>query len=198
MTQRAYRQFMWGLSNGVMVLAAAGSFFVGAGAAYLSGERAQWVGLALTGVGLAFLLAGATRLRRKAAGFRMSDLKTGTDSQRELGRRLGLIFRWIILAEWTLFGVVSFLCHHFHQDELTAPLIGLIISLHFAPLARVFRLPTYYATAVFGAASSVLSIALPWIRLPVLGLGLGATMWLTALDSVLRAETLAARWGDRL
>jgi hypothetical protein len=93
---------------------------------------------------------------------------------------------------------VSFLCHYFHADELTAPLIGLVISLHFAPLARVFRLRTYYATAVFGAAFSILSIGLPAVRLPVLGFGLGITMWLTALDSILRADQLARRWNDSL
>jgi hypothetical protein len=107
---------------------------------------------------------------------------------------LGLFFRWIILAEWTLFGVVSFLCHHFHADELTAPLIGLIISIHFAPLAHLFRLPSYYATAFFGAAFSILSIAMPAVRLPVLCIGLGLTMWLTALDSIWRADQLAAGW----
>ena len=142
-----HAQFMWGLANGVVVLAVAGSFFLGAAAASAEVSRLQWLGLAMTGLGLVLLLLGGARIRRKAAGFRLADLKKGTDPQRRLGRQLSLFFRWIILAEWTLFGVVSFLCHHFHADELTAPLIGLIISLHFAPLAHLFRLPAYYATA---------------------------------------------------
>jgi hypothetical protein len=189
-----YTQFMWGLANGIVVLAIAGGFFLGAAAASTPVSSVQWLGLALTALGFVLLLRGSARIRRKAAGFRLADLKQGTESERRLGRRLSLFFRWIILAEWTLFGVVSFLCHHFYADELSAPLIGLIISLHFAPLAHLFRLPPYYATAVFGAGFSVLSLALPAARLPVLCTGLGLTMWLTALDSVLRADRLAARW----
>ena len=100
----------------------------------------------------------ATTLRRSSGPLPSTPLRAGRDSwigtepERRLGRQLSLFFRWIILAEWTLFGVVSFLCHHFHADELTAPLTGLIISLHFAPLAHLFRLPAYYATVASYAA----------------------------------------------
>jgi hypothetical protein len=185
---------MWGLANGVFVLAVAGGFFLAAGVASATTSYVQWLGLALTGAGFALLLMAGSRIRRKAGGFRLADLRKGTETQQRLGRRLSLFFRWIILAEWTMFGVVSFLCHPFHADELTAPLIGLVISLHFAPLARVFRLPAYYATAFFGAAFAIASIALPAVRLPVLCIGLGLTMWLTAIDSILRADQLATRW----
>jgi hypothetical protein len=193
---RTYNQFMWGLANGIVVLAVAGGFFLGAASAAAPVTFIQWTGLALTALGLLLLLRAGAGIRRKASGFRLADLKKGTEPQRQLGRRLSRFFRWIILIEWTFFGVVSFLCHHFGADELTAPLIGLIISLHFVPLARLFRLPSYYATALFGAGFSVLSILLPAVRLPVLCVGLGLTMWVTALDSVRRSEQLAARWRD--
>ena len=196
MSSTMYRQFFWGLSNGIVVLAVAGGFFFGAGAVSLRTGWLQMAGIAVTVICVASLLAGSRRIRKKADGFRMADLKTGSPEQRALARKLGVFFRWIILAEWTAFGSVSFLCHHFGADELTAPLIGLVISLHFAPLARLFRLPAYYATALLGSAFAILSIALPAARLPVLGFGLGATMWSTATDSILRATTLAANWHD--
>ena len=196
MADRMYRQFMWGLANGIAVLAIAGGFFIAMGAVSLEIPRAQWFGIAVTVLGLGLLLTGARSVRRKSTGFSWSELRGGTESERARARRLGLVFRWVIFAEWALFGVVSFLCHFFHADELTAPFIGLVISLHFAPLARLFRLPSYYATALIGSLFAVLSMVLPAERLAVLGLGLGLVMWLTAVDSLVRADRLAARWSS--
>jgi hypothetical protein len=130
-----YSQFMWGLANGIVVLAVAGGFFLGAAAASTPVAPVQWLGLALTALGFLLLLRGGARSPAE-------------------GRRIS---------------------------------VGRLQAGH-----GISTTPR--ATA---QPALPLSLALPAVRLSVLCVGLGLTMWLTALDSVLRADRLVARWsGD--
>lgn len=71
------RIFLWGLSNGVMMLSIAGTFWLGLGIA-MAAARVHWLVSALsTGIqvgGCAALLWAAVRLRRRS-GFKRSELR---------------------------------------------------------------------------------------------------------------------------
>ena len=187
-----YRWFIWGLSNGVFVLAIAGGFWFGMAQSSL---RVPWPLAALTVACEAGLLWGAYRLRRKAGGFRLAEVKQGDEHQRRILRTVFSTYRWITLAQTVVVALGVGLCAAFHRIDLIWSVIGLIVSLHFAPLARVFRVPPYYATAVLGSILSLLSFAAPRtpMKLVFLGNGLGAVVWLTAIYALLRADRLAQR-----
>lgn len=54
-------------------------------------------------------------------------------------------FLWIDSAiEWALVGLGTFLLSRYGRYDLIPQLFGLIIGLHFLPLARIFHLPRYY------------------------------------------------------
>src|ERR1700680_1237204 len=54
-------------------------------------------------------------------------------------------FLWIDSAiEWVLVGVGSFLLSRIGRYDLIPQLFGLVIGLHFFPIAKLFRLPRYY------------------------------------------------------
>jgi hypothetical protein len=78
----------------------------------------------------------------------------------------------------------------------TPLLTALVVGLHFLPLARLFEVALYYWT---GGTLVLLAIACalipePSLRLRVLGLSVGATLWLTA-GRVLFKTRLFARPG---
>ncbi len=190
---------MWGLSNGIINLALAGLFWFGL--AIVSRGGLGWA-LPIVAVA-AVILAGAAQVRRKAMGFRFSDLKRTTGEQRERTRKINRGMRWAIVLEILLIWLSIFLCYAFQRPDLTSgPAIALAVSLHFLPLARLFRLRPYYANAVFGSAVALATILTPQaalspsLRLQLLGIGMGATVWITAAYAILNAGQLAMEWDD--
>jgi hypothetical protein len=54
-------------------------------------------------------------------------------------------FLWIdSVIEWALVGIGTFLLSRIGRYDLIPQLFGLIIGLHFVPIAKVFHLPSYY------------------------------------------------------
>jgi hypothetical protein len=132
---------MWGLSNGVLVLAMAGAFWFGL-AAFNGGFQvgpAIWIAVGATAVG-----AGTVWLRRKAGGFRSSQLNQGNEAQRMANRRIRTGFRWAMVLETLLVGSVFGICNGTGRPDLVWPAVGAAVSLHFAPMGNLFRLPLYY------------------------------------------------------
>ncbi len=75
------------------------------------------------------------------------------------------------------------------------PSIGLITSLHFAPLARVFHVRTYYVTALAGGVISLAGLngLSSELRLAWFGGGMAAVMWLSAWYVVRHASRISAK-----
>jgi hypothetical protein len=196
-----HRQFMWGLSNGILNLALAGLFWFGM-AVVSRGVRwpynLAWEAPIVSAAALIF--AGAVRVRRKAMGFKRSDLKHADSEQRERTRKINRGFRWAIVGEILLIWLSIFLCYACQRPDLVWPGIALAVSLHFLPLARIFRVRPYYALAVSGSAVALAviltpeSVLPPALRLQVLGIGMGATVWITAAYAILNAGQLATEW----
>lgn len=205
------RQFLWGLSNGLVVLALSGIFWFwlaavaratawGAGDKYpmaVDGAAAgRW--LALIVVPAIALVAGAVSVRRKAQGFSRRDLRRPELSERARG--IGRSFAWTSIAQGLGCSVVVGAAVHAHREDLIWPGLALVVSLHFLPLARSFRMRPYYATAVAGSIVAVLALGLPDAivqpggRLILVGTGMGLVVWMTAAYAILRAERLAAAW----
>ncbi len=95
-----------------------------------------------------------------------------------------------------------FLCYAFERPDLTWPGIALAVSLHFFLLAITFRLLPYFALAVSGSAVALAVILTPQavlsppLRLQVLGISMGATVWITAAYAILNAGRLVTVWDD--
>jgi len=85
------------------------------------------------------------------------------------------------------------LAANLHHPALTMPAIGLVVGLHFLPLAKIFRAPSYRLT---GLALCGLAIGSAFIdgdaRAVTLGLGAAAILWATMLVRTLGKPTLAA------
>ena len=195
------RQFFWGLSNGIVVLAMAAAIWFGIAAAFA--PRVWIVPLtALSGASAAALLFGAVRVRRKAAGFGFADLERAEGSRREENRKIGVGFLWTTVAETLAAATAAGLAMSFHRPDLLWPGIGLAVSLHFIPLAWIFHVRVYYATAVVGSAICLAALLTPAAALGAgprtvcLGLAMGLCVSATGGWAALRADRMVAAWAD--
>ena len=180
------RQFRWGLSGGVIVLAIAGFFWFGVSFGVIT-TRLGWLVWGLStafqfGM-LAAILWAALRLRR-SSGFTRADLKQADEGQRAESRHIAKAFGWTTLGQALLIVAAVWWCVHAGRPDRILPVIGLIVSLHFVPLARLFRVRLYYVTALIGSLISLAAITFTGLsenlRLACFGSGMTAVMWLTA------------------
>ena len=173
------------------------------GLAAASGSSAWMLPIAvLIGVSLPALLFGAIRVRRKAGGFGIADLKRAEGTHREEIRRIRAGFRWTTLAQTAMVSTAVGLAMHYQRQDLVWPGIALAVSLHFIPLGWLFHMRAYYVTALGGSAISLGALLAPAALLDAparavyLGLGMGASVSITAVYAVLRADRLVTMWDD--
>ena len=185
------RWFLWGLANGVFVLAFAGGFWFGLAAAHVRPGPI----LSLILVGQVAIIAGGFWLRRKAAGFRIAEIRDGDDHQRQLLRAIGRAFMRVAIFEALLATTAVGLCVAFGHRELMWPALGIAISLHFAPLGRIFHLRPYYMLAAAGSCAGIIAVASfsEPERTVFLGCALGAILWITAAYAIVRSDALTRR-----
>ena len=186
-------QFLWGLANGVLVFGVSGAFWVGLGlgpAAYRIGVVPWVMALAVMVGGAALFVRSALRLRRRS-GFRRSDLSRADPET----RRIIIGFRIVGLIETGLVGIAVLICGLVARPDLIWPAIGVAVSIHFAPLAWLLRVPAYYVTSAAGVLVSVTAIVAPLgpSRLVLLGAGMGVVMWSSAVYLIYRADAIASR-----
>lgn len=197
-TAQADRQFYWGLSLGIIVLALVGFVWFGWAISVFESPVAAAVCGTLDAILTGCLIWAGRRVRREASGFKRSDLRQGTEEHRIANRRTSSRFRWVVMGEWSGIGLAAFATYHFGRGDLFPPAMSLVIALHFFPLAALFHLPVYRMTA--SAASIICITALlipptllgPDPRLVLNGVGFGAVMWATAAYCVRYSERLAA------
>ena len=188
----SYRQFIWGLSNGVMALAISGAFWFGM-AAWQTGRPLFLALMVLLVICFAAILAASIRLRRKSQGFKLSEIRLADENLRRQTRKIVLGFRWVNCGQCVLIWISMSLCYYFRHSELVWPFIALIVSLHFIPLAWLFRVGTYYVTGIAGAGVS-LGVILGFggfNRLVFLGSGMGMVVWFLPVYLVWKADDIA-------
>ena len=214
----AYRQYMRGLSFGILVGSVAGFFWANLSAWSADCARAGlppwtredvplhyvpwvfWTGAAAA----AALIAGAVRVGKQARGFKLAELRGASERHRQLSRRITRSFLLTVAAEGAGCSAAALLGMHFHREDLIWPGVSAVVSLHFFPLARIFRNPSYMVTAVAGG---ILSIALllvpasalaPAERVGLLGFVMTPLMWGMAARGIMRADWLARNWAQEI
>lgn len=104
-------------------------------------------------------------------------------------------FKVISFFEGTGCGIVVLLTVVYHRLDLLAAGISLVVGLHFLPLARLFRFPSYYVAGLLIIVCDLLSLVLlrgESITLAV-GVATGAVLWITAIYALLRPASFSAR-----
>ena len=191
------RQFLWGLSNGVTVFAIAGAFWLGLGIGTVA-TKVGWLVCALSTalqVGVcAALLWAAVRLRRKS-GFRASELRQRDGRRTPETERVLTGLRWTIAGQTALIGVAVWACVHAEVEQMIWPAIALVVSLHLVPLARIFHVRAYHATAAAGSIVSLVAFAMgtrPYAVVSLAG-AMAIVMWVSAVYLLGNADKVAAR-----
>ncbi len=104
----------------------------------------------------------------------------GDTPDQEQGRSLRRQFGIIVTLEGLALTGVTLVCVFLHRWALIAPLDLIIVGLHFLPLARLFKVPRYYAlgslfvgipvlTMVLIPAGEHLGQAFSWLVIPSVG-----------------------------
>ena len=190
------RQFLWGLSNGVMVFAIAGAFWLGLWIG-TAAPRIGWLAcgeLTILQVGIcAALLVAAVRLRRRS-GFRGSELRQAEGRRSPETQHVMAVFCWAVVGQTALIGIAVWACVRTGSAQLIWPAIALVVSLHLIPLAKIFHVRTYYGTAAAGSIVSIITFT-GWAgtyALAFLTFGMATVMWVSAIYLFWNADAIAA------
>lgn len=184
-------QALWGVSNGVLLFAVAGTFWLGLGlgpVSYRVGIVPWLMVLAAMLVGLVWLVRSALAIRRRS-GFRRADLPRHDPATHRILTGL----RVVGVIEALLVGGAMWACNALGRPDLSLPALALAVSLHFAPLAYLLKVPVYYVTAAAGMLVTSLTTLAPFptTRPAWLGLGMAVVMWGTAMYLARRADNIA-------
>lgn len=112
--------------------------------------------------------------------------KSPTSNEAE-GRRIRRRFAIAVAGEIVVLAVVNTLCVATGRQVFIVPFDIIIVGAHFLPLARLFRVPRYYALGAFFCAAPVATMALlpsaarvgqalAWVVVPSLACALWASL----------------------
>ncbi len=176
-----------GIASAIFFLTFFGAIWGLAGITFLSGVL--WVGaVVLIGlVTLVFLSVGVRLLR-----YARSLPQTVTPEEAATGKRIGIWFGVVFGAEAVLIALASILLSRFGANHFVAPVIALIVGLHFLPLASLFKVRAYYLTGVVLCLLAVIAIIALLLGVPLVGplpthwsffvsIGAALVLWLTLL-----------------
>jgi hypothetical protein len=167
--------------RGALVLAVFGAVWSAAGASGLSafGNAPTIVLAATVGVSVCAVLVAIRSGRRPAKRVR---LPPGWN------RQVG----WVNLAELVAIGMAWALLVQAGLPQLLAPVVCLIVGLHFLPLARPFDQPLYRWTGVCLAVVAVIGFVVLAVGIDggatrsVVGFGAAVTLWTSSFALALR------------
>jgi hypothetical protein len=189
------RLFLWGLSNGATVLALAGAFWIGLGIGMVS-QHVHWVvpavGTVIQVGGSVALILAAVRLRRRS-GFQRSELRRFEGFSKGQQRHIVKWMRWTTVGQTLLISVLVWMCVTAKAEHLIWGSIGVVVSLHFAPLAKIFHVRTYYFASIAGTIACAAGFAVSSTPYGVASLGLvmATIMWVSAAHVLVNADRIA-------
>jgi len=164
-----------GRARGALICALFGSAWMFWTAAFV--QTARNTSLAL--VAVTAVVIGAWAVSRVRVGRRYED----SAADRERWASIAPLF-WIdTAAEWVLGAGAVIALAHFRRYSLIPQFLGVIIGLHFLPLARLLRAPRYYimGTAIVACVLASLLVPEGSIRNVIACAGIGLPMWVTAV-----------------
>jgi hypothetical protein len=87
----------------------------------------------------------------------------------------------LVVVEWLACIVASNWLSHLGRYDLIPQVVGLIVGLHFAPLAKIFKAPIYYWTGAAMVLGVLVSLAIPAgdVRNIVASGVCGVSLWAT-------------------
>jgi len=181
------RDELRGRATGVIVGAVMGLTWTGSALGGLDSVAVAPVLIAAVAI-FAALMTGALRLRRAAVA---ASAPTPSEAGPEGVRRR---FMLVTVGEGAAIAAAVGILGRSGRSEWMPAVICAVVGLHFIPLARLFDVPLYYATAValwlVGATTMILGAtgaAALWQPLP--GLGAAVALWATSLGLLVTTHT---------
>jgi hypothetical protein len=106
------------------------------------------------------------------------------------GKRAGVAFGIVFGLEGGLIALVSVLLGRTGLGDWIPVAVGLIVSVHFLPLACVFEMPVYYWTGGLSILGILVCLLIHEVglRLLCVGLVMGTTLWSTTLLLLVRTR----------
>ena len=97
-------------------------------------------------------------------------------------RQIGRQFGWITAIEGAAILLAVIVLNVTRRPNYIASVIALVVGLHFFPLARLFGVSSYYATALLGCMIGIVGLRIsdPVLRNRVVGLCFGLLLWVTS------------------
>lgn len=151
--------------------------------------RPPWGIAAASATTFALLVACILRWRESA---KMPDSHDPVAAAK--GKRAGMLFGMIFGLEGGLIALSSVLLGRAGHGDWIPVAAGIIVGVHFLPLAYVFEVPLYYwtgALSVLGILGCLLIHAVG-LRLLCVGLVMAGVLWLTTLLLLIRTRAAAA------
>jgi len=190
-TGRPVRQRIKGMGIGCLLLALFGGL---------------WLGLTLAGAPLPVLVPAVALPTLILVVLAIGVLRDGVrriatepppaPEQRLAGRRVGQTFGLIFGAEGVLIAVVANLLARSHRQAYIPAAVGIIVGLHFLPLARVFHYSLYTKTGLAGIIACLITGWLARAHANAAGIATGGAMalilWITASIVLADARRLLA------
>ncbi len=164
-----------GRARGALICAVSGSAWMFWAATFAPTARNAWLAL----ITVMTVLIGGRAVTHVQTNRRYPD----SVADREKWATIAPLF-WIdTAAEWVLRAGAVIVLAHFRRYSLIPQFLGVVIGLHFLPLARLLSAPRYY---IMGAAMIVCVLASllapeDSVRNVVACAGIGLPMWFTAV-----------------
>ena len=167
------RGFYIGLAIGQIFLTVLSTAY--ASIFWVLGQNPVQVSLIVIGVGLVGLVLLAASLLLLRNALRLPNTVSPEDAalSRSIGRKIGLRFGLVVLAEGVIIGIVCALLSQANHGDWVMPMIYFIVGLHFIPLAFVFRVRSYLVLGGLWMLISLLTVILTPAS-PMLGQGMSA------------------------
>jgi len=150
---------------------------------------AIWGAVGVLGTGMAPLLVAvpvAISLVLLFWATRQVRAPISEEMQARIGRLVGI---WSAVEGVAIFVGVT-VCQNIGAPDAIAPVIAIIVGLHFLPLARGIPMPLYYASgaALIATGGCALLLSEP-ARMLFTGFGSAAILWVSCVALVLRKGT---------
>jgi hypothetical protein len=108
------------------------------------------------------------------------------------GKRAGILFGIIFGVEGGLIALSSVLLGRSGHGDWIPVVVGIIVGVHFLPLAHVFEVPLYYWTGALSTIGVLACLFIPEVglRLLCVGLVMAGVLWLTTVSLLAKTRSV--------